>query len=100
VLGANICLTSESWKHALANGLMDGRQCDVIEIDMTGTEEIYFATVDLDVGMNLVRWGSDQRRYWIERYCAPGKANSFAPVGQRGKLVRSECLILAYTVLA
>ncbi len=48
VLGADIRLSSDSLKAALAEGLMDGG-ADVIDIGMTGTEEIYFAAFHLDV---------------------------------------------------
>jgi phosphomannomutase len=48
VVGGDIRLTSEELKLALANGLMDAG-VDVIDIGMTGTEEIYFATKYLGV---------------------------------------------------
>ena len=73
VLGGDVRLTSESLKLALAQGLMDAGT-DVIDIGITGTEEIYFATSYLDVdggievtashnpmnynGMKFVREGS------------------------------------------
>ncbi|ERK09467.1 Phosphomannomutase [Pantoea sp. AS-PWVM4] len=43
VLGADVRLTSETLKLALAKGLMDSGS-NVIDLGMTGTEEIYFAT--------------------------------------------------------
>ena len=43
VVGGDVRATSESFKLALANGLMDAGS-DVIDIGMVGTEEIYFAT--------------------------------------------------------
>ena len=43
VVGGDIRLTSEALKQALAKGLMDAG-VDVIDLGMTGTEEIYFAT--------------------------------------------------------
>ncbi len=43
VVGGDVRLTSESLKLALAEGLRD-QGVDVIDIGMTGTEEIYFAT--------------------------------------------------------
>ncbi|MEZ8028396.1 phosphomannomutase CpsG [Enterovibrio norvegicus] len=46
VVGGDVRLTSESLKHAVAKGLMDAG-VDVIDIGMTGTEEIYFATKHL-----------------------------------------------------
>jgi len=48
VVGGDIRLTSETLKLALANGLMDSG-VDVIDIGMTGTEEIYFATKYLGI---------------------------------------------------
>lgn len=43
VVGHDIRLTSEMIKGALTNGLMD-EGCDVYDIGLCGTEEIYFAT--------------------------------------------------------
>ncbi|GHX09824.1 phosphomannomutase CpsG [Vibrio cholerae] len=73
VVGGDVRLTSEALKQALANGLMDAG-VNVIDIGVTGTEEIYFATFHLGVdggievtashnpmdynGMKLVREGS------------------------------------------
>lgn len=73
VLGSDVRLTSESLKLALAKGLQDAGS-DVIDIGLTGTEEIYFATTYLKTdggvevtashnpidynGMKLVREGS------------------------------------------
>ncbi|OIX96429.1 phosphomannomutase [Serratia fonticola] len=73
VLGSDVRLTSESLKLALAKGLQDAGT-DVIDIGMTGTEEVYFATSYLKAdggievtashnpidynGMKLVREGS------------------------------------------
>ncbi|CAI0894238.1 phosphomannomutase CpsG [Serratia proteamaculans] len=73
VLGSDVRLTSESLKLSLAKGLQDAGT-DVIDIGMTGTEEIYFATSHLQAdggvevtashnpidynGMKLVREGS------------------------------------------
>lgn len=48
VVGGDVRLTSESLKQALASGLMDAG-CDVIDLGMTGTEEVYFASFHLDV---------------------------------------------------
>ncbi|ASU23349.1 phosphomannomutase CpsG [Vibrio qinghaiensis] len=73
VVGGDVRLTSEELKKALANGLIDAG-VNVIDIGVTGTEEIYFATFHLGVdggievtashnpmdynGMKLVREGS------------------------------------------
>ncbi|MFT5716066.1 MAG: phosphomannomutase [Oleiphilaceae bacterium] len=48
VIGGDIRLSTEALKLALADGLM-AAGVDVIDIGMTGTEEIYFATKYLDV---------------------------------------------------
>ena len=48
VIGCDIRNSSELLKQAVANGLMDAG-VDVIDIGMTGTEEIYFAAFHLDV---------------------------------------------------
>ncbi len=72
VLGGDVRLTSETLKLALAKGLQDAG-VDVLDIGMSGTEEIYFATFHLGVdggievtashnpmdynGMKLVREG-------------------------------------------
>lgn len=48
VVGGDVRETSESLKLALARGIMDAGS-DVVDIGMTGTEEIYFATQSLDV---------------------------------------------------
>ncbi len=48
VVGGDARATSESLKLALARGLQD-EGCDVIDIGMVGTEEIYFATSHLAV---------------------------------------------------
>ncbi|CNH28165.1 phosphomannomutase [Yersinia intermedia] len=48
VVGGDVRLTSESLKMALAEGLMDAGS-DVLDIGLSGTEEIYFATFYLGV---------------------------------------------------
>jgi phosphomannomutase len=48
VVGGDVRLTSNSLKVALANGLRD-EGVDVIDIGMTGTEEVYFAVSYLQV---------------------------------------------------
>ncbi len=52
VVGGDVRETSESLKLALANGLMDAG-VDVIDIGMTGTEEIYYATMALGKTMGV-----------------------------------------------
>jgi len=74
VVGSDARLTSEPLKMALARGLMDAG-CDVIDIGLAGTEEIYFSTFHLHTdggieitashnpidynGMKLVRSGAE-----------------------------------------
>ncbi|MCG7496861.1 phosphomannomutase CpsG [Vibrio sp. Of7-15] len=48
VVGGDVRLTSEELKSAVATGLMDSG-VNVIDIGVTGTEEIYFATKDLEL---------------------------------------------------
>ncbi len=48
VVGGDVRLTSESLKRALSNGLRDAGT-DVLDIGLSGTEEIYFATFHLGV---------------------------------------------------
>lgn len=109
VVGGDVRLTSATLKLALANGLMDAGT-NVIDLGMTGTEEVYFATFHLGVdggievtashnpldynGMKLVREGSkpisgDTGLKDIQRLA---EANEFPPVTQRGTLVQQSCL--------
>jgi len=97
VVGGDVRLTSESLKLALANGLRDAGT-DVLDIGMSGTEEIYFATFHLGIdggievtashnpmnynGMKLVREGArpvsgDTGLRDVQRLA---EANDFAPV--------------------
>ncbi|MGB0360269.1 MAG: phosphomannomutase CpsG, partial [Endozoicomonas sp.] len=48
VVGGDIRLSSESLKHALSEGLRDSG-VNVLDIGLSGTEEIYFATFHLGV---------------------------------------------------
>jgi phosphomannomutase len=110
VLGSDVRLTSESLKLALAKGLQDAGT-DVIDIGMTGTEEIYFATSHLKAdggievtashnpidynGMKLVREGSrpisgDTGLRAIQELA---EANQFpAPLAARGHYVQKDVL--------
>jgi len=97
VVGGDVRLTSESLKLALANGLRDAGT-DVLDIGMSGTEEIYFATFHLGIdggievtashnpmnynGMKLVREGArpvsgDTGLRDVQRLA---EANDFSPV--------------------
>ncbi|CAI0963633.1 Phosphomannomutase/phosphoglucomutase [Serratia fonticola] len=110
VLGSDVRLTSESLKLALAKGLQDAG-IDVIDIGMTGTEEVYFATSHLKTdggievtashnpidynGMKLVREGSlpisgDTGLRAIQELA---EANQFpAPLVARGHYVQQDVL--------
>lgn len=114
VLGSDVRLTSESLKLALARGLQDAGT-DVIDIGMTGTEEIYFATSYLKAdggievtashnpidynGMKLVREGSrpisgDTGLRAIQELA---EVNQFsAPLVARGHYVQQD--VMAYYV--
>lgn len=48
VVGGDARATSEELKQALAQGIMDAG-CDVLDLGMTGTEQVYFAAFHLDV---------------------------------------------------
>jgi len=108
-VGGDVRLTSESLKFSLADGLMDAG-CDVVDLGMTGTEEVYFAAFHLDVdggievtashnpidynGMKLVRSGArpisgDTGLNEIRRLA---EENSFPPVTKRGTLTRENIL--------
>ncbi|WP_028109036.1 phosphomannomutase/phosphoglucomutase [Ferrimonas futtsuensis] len=54
VLGADMRLSSDALKQALAKGLME-EGCDVVDIGMVGTEEVYFATryLEADGGIEV-----------------------------------------------
>ncbi|WET42220.1 phosphomannomutase CpsG [Citrobacter enshiensis] len=111
VVGGDVRLTSESLKLALANGLMDAGT-DVLDIGLSGTEEIYFATFHLGVdggievtashnpmdynGMKLVRENAkpisgDTGLRDVQRLA---EENDFAPVeqNQRGNYKRISVL--------
>ena len=109
VVGGDVRLTSETLKVALANGLQDAG-INVIDLGLTGTEEIYFATFHLGVdggievtashnpmdynGMKLVREGAkpisgDTGLKEIQRLA---EANAFLPVTTRGTLTKQSYL--------
>lgn len=109
VVGGDVRLTSEGLKQALAQGLMDSG-IDVIDLGMTGTEEVYFATFHLGVdggievtashnpldynGMKLVREGSkpisgDTGLHTIQQLA---ETNQFSPVAKRGTLTQQSFL--------
>lgn len=109
VVGGDVRPTSEPLKQALARGMMDAG-ADVIDIGMTGTEEVYFAAFHLDVdggievtashnpldynGMKLVGRGArpisgDSGLHDIHVLAESGR---FEPVGARGGLSRQSIL--------
>ncbi len=103
VVGGDVRLTSESLKQALSNGLRDAGT-DVLDIGLSGTEEIYFATFHLGVdggievtashnpmdynGMKLVREGAKpiSGETGLRDIQRLAEENNFAPVDatQRG----------------
>ncbi|KIL05826.1 phosphomannomutase [Stutzerimonas stutzeri] len=108
VIGGDMRLSTEGLKQAMAKGLQDAG-CDVIDLGITGTEEVYFAAFHLDVdggievtashnpidfnGMKLVRRGAqpisgDTGLKDIQRLT---EENAFAPVTTRGTLTRQSC---------
>lgn len=109
VIGGDMRLSSAPLKQALANGLMDAG-ADVIDLGMTGTEEVYFAAFHLDVdggievtashnpidfnGMKLVRRGAEpiSGDTGLKAIQELAEANQFPLVAQRGQLVEQSCL--------
>jgi phosphomannomutase/phosphomannomutase/phosphoglucomutase len=103
VVGADVRLTSESLKEALAKGLMEGG-ADVIDLGLTGTEKIYFAAFHLDVdggievtashnpmdynGMKLVRRGAApiSGDTGLREIQMLAEANRFVPAPRQGQL--------------
>ena len=109
VVGGDIRLSSESLKQSLSEGLLDSN-VDVIDLGMTGTEEVYFATFQLGVaggvevtashnpinfnGMKLVRQGArpvsgDTGLREIQQLV---EANELSDVKQRGSLSKKSCM--------
>ncbi len=78
VVGGDVRLTSESLKLALARGLMDAGT-DVLDIGLSGTEEIYFATFHLGVDGGIEVTASHNPmnyngRSWCARMRSPSAA--------------------------
>lgn len=108
-VGGDVRLTSESLKCALAQGLMDGG-VDVVDIGLSGTEEIYFAAFHLDVdggievtashnpmdynGMKFVGRGAVpiSRDNGLSEIQALAESQRFTSVANLGKM--SKCSIL------
>ena len=109
VVGCDIRKSSEPLKLALSRGLMDAG-VDVIDIGMTGTEEIYFAAFHLDVDGGIeVTASHNPMDYngmkFVGRGAAPisgdsgllairqlAEANQFQPIKRRGALTRLSIL--------
>lgn len=109
VIGGGMRLSTPGLKQSLANGLIDAG-CDVIDLGMTGTEEVYFAAFRLDVdggievtashnpidfnGMKLVRRGARpiSGDTGLKDIQGLAEANAFPPVTRRGQLSRQSCL--------
>ncbi len=108
-VGGDIRLSSESLKRALANGLRD-EGVEVLDLGMTGTEEIYFAAFHLDVdgaievtashnpmnynGMKLVARGAVpiSGDTGLKAIQALAETDSFGPAGSRGELNQASIL--------
>ncbi len=113
VVGGDVRLTSKELKLAVANGLMDSG-VDVIDIGMTGTEEVYFATSYLKAdggieitashnpidynGMKLVKAGSEpiSGETGLKSIRKLAERNQFASIIQRGELSQ-QSILSAYT---
>ncbi|MDR0576882.1 MAG: phosphomannomutase CpsG [Candidatus Accumulibacter sp.] len=108
-VGGDVRQTSEALKRAVAEGLMDAG-ADVVDLGMTGTEEVYFAAFHLDVdggievtashnpldynGMKFVGQGArpisgDSGLKEIRRLA---EENAFAAPQKRGALSRQSIL--------
>ncbi len=110
VVGGDVRNTSEPLKQALARGLMDSGG-DVIDIGMTGTEEIYFAAFHLDVdggievtashnpmdynGMKFVRRGAQpiSGDSGLREIKLLAEANDFVPAARKGAFTRQSILL-------
>lgn len=113
VVGSDPRLTSAALKHAVSEGLRDAG-VNVLDLGMSGTEEIYFATFSLDVdggieitashnpadynGMKLVRrhahpvgeeTGLSDIRHLAEagKFLAPEKRGSYQPLSLRNAYI-------------
>lgn len=109
VVGGDVRLTSESLKLSLAQGLMDAG-VDVIDIGLTGTEEVYFAAFTLDVdggievtashnpmdynGMKFVGRGAKpiSRDNGLTEIQKLAESQAFEAVKQKGKIIKQSIL--------
>lgn len=123
VVGGDVRLTSKALKSAVTNGLLDAG-VDVIDLGLTGTEEVYFATAFLETdggievtashnpmdynGLKLVKKGS--RPISAESGLADiqqlAENNQFTPPSKRGTYTQKSVLndyvdhLLSYIDLA
>lgn len=109
VVGSDIRLTSEGLKQAVARGLNDAG-VDVIDLGMTGTEEVYFGAFHLDVqggievtashnpmdynGMKLVRENAYpiSADSGLKEIQALAESGEFKDVAQKGTLQQQSIL--------
>ncbi len=109
VVGGDIRLTSNELKHSLSEGLMDAG-VNVIDLGMTGTEEIYFATSHLKVdggievtashnpidfnGMKLIREDSKpiSGDTGLKAIQTLAEKNDFQSVDKKGTLKTQSCM--------
>ncbi|MCJ8320361.1 MAG: phosphomannomutase CpsG [Colwellia sp.] len=89
VIGGDIRLSTPTLKQALAQGIMD-EGCDVIDIGLAGTEEIYFATAHLKVDGGIVVTASHN----------PKDYNGLKLVREQSKPISGDTGLLAIKVLA
>ena len=108
-VGGDVRLTSESLKNAVAHGLMDAG-VDVLDIGLSGTEEIYFAAFHLDVdggievtashnpinynGMKFVGEGARPitRENGLSEIQALAETQNFAPISRVGSKMQKSIL--------
>jgi len=89
VIGGDIRLSTPALKEALAQGLM-AEGCDVIDIGLAGTEEIYFATAHLKVDGGIVVTASHN----------PKDYNGLKLVREQSKPISGDTGLLAIKALA
>ncbi|MGX5201612.1 phosphomannomutase CpsG [Aliikangiella sp. IMCC44632] len=89
VLGGDVRETSEELKLALAEGIMDAG-CDVIDIGMTGTEEVYFAVQHLETDGGIEVTASHN----------PIDYNGMKPVREKSRPISSDSGLLEIKKMA
>lgn len=115
VVGGDVRLTSENLKLSLADGLMDAG-VQVLDIGLSGTEEVYFATFYLDVdggvevtashnpidynGMKLVRSGAKpiSGDTGLRDIQLLAEKNNFSPVQQDARGSYTKISVLDYYI--